>query len=259
MEIVIADDATRCGSILANLITDAIEAGAATLGLATGSSPLLAYQELARRHREEGLSFAGLQAFLLDEYVGLPPTHRQSYARVIRTEFVDHVDLDPGRVYSPDGMADDITAAATAYDAHIAAAGPVDVQILGIGANGHIGFNEPTSSLRSRTRVKTLTEQTRRDNARFFDSIDEVPQHVITQGLGTICDARHLALIATGPHKAAAIAAAAEGPLSASCPASVLQLHPHVTVIVDAAAAGQLKNSEFYRYVHDHKPDPQKY
>ena len=145
------------------------------------------------------------------------------------------------------------------YDALITDAGPIDVQLLGIGANGHIGFNEPGSSLGSRTRVKTLTEQTRRDNARFFASINEVPRHVITQGLGTICEARHLVLIATGSHKAEAVAAAVEGPLTASCPASVLQLHPHVTAVIDEAAAGQLKNVEFYRYALKHKPAQQKY
>src|SRR6478672_10954767 len=138
-------------------------------------------------------------------------------------------------------------------------AGPIDVQLLGIGSNGHIGFNEPGSSLGSRTRVKTLTEQTRRDNARFFASINEVPRHVITQGLGTICEARHLVLIATGSHKAEAVAAAVEGPLTASCPASVLQLHPHVTAVIDEAAAGQLKNADFYRYALKHKPAQQKY
>jgi glucosamine-6-phosphate deaminase len=141
----------------------------------------------------------------------------------------------------------------------IADVGPIDLQLLGIGGNGHIGFNEPGSSLGSRTRVKTLTEQTRRDNARFFTSTDEVPRHVITQGLGTICDARHLVLIATGSHKAEAVAAAVEGPLTASCPASVLQLHPHVTVVVDEAAAAHLKNADFYRYALKYKPAQQKY
>jgi glucosamine-6-phosphate deaminase len=145
------------------------------------------------------------------------------------------------------------------YDALIADAGPIDVQLLGIGSNGHIGFNEPGSSLGSRTRVKTLTEQTRHDNARFFTGIDDVPRHVITQGLGTISAARHLVLIATGSHKAEAFAAAVEGPLTASCPGSVLQLHPHVTVVVDDAAAAQLKNADFYRYALKYKPAQQKH
>jgi glucosamine-6-phosphate deaminase len=259
MEVVIRPHEQQCGATAADIIADAVTSGAITLGLATGSSPLSVYRELIRRHRKEGLSFAGAQAFLLDEYVGLPATHPQSYAHVIRAEFTNHIDIRDDRVHSPDGVADDIFSAAEEYDALIAEAGPVDVQLLGIGGNGHIGFNEPGSSLRSRTRVKTLTEQTRHDNARFFSGIDEVPRHVITQGLGTICDARHLVLMATGGHKADAIAAAVEGPLTASCPASVLQLHPHVTVVVDEAAATQLKNADFYRYALKYKPAQQKY
>jgi glucosamine-6-phosphate deaminase len=259
MEVVIRQHEQQCGATAADIIADAVISGATTLGLATGSSPLSVYRELIRRHRKDGLSFAGAQAFLLDEYVGLPPSHPQSYAHVIRAEFADHIDIDSDRVYGPNGIADDIFTAAKEYDARITEAGPIDVQLLGIGANGHIGFNEPGSSLTSRTRVKTLTEQTRRDNARFFTGIEEVPRHVITQGLGTICEARHLVLIATGAHKAEAIAAAVEGPLTASCPASVLQLHSHVTVVVDEAAAGQLKNADFYRYALKHKPPRQKY
>lgn len=254
MEVIIEPDDAACGVTVAEVFDRAVRSGARTLGLATGSSPLSVYGELIRRHREEGLSFADVQAFLLDEYVGLPPEHSQSYAYFIRTRFSEHVDIDPERVHGPDGVADDVFAAADRYDAAIVESGPIDVQLLGIGVNGHIGFNEPGSSLGSRTRVTTLTEQTRQDNARFFDSIDEVPRHVITQGLGTISSARHLVLIATGQHKAAAIAAAVEGPLTASCPASVLQLHPRVTVVVDEAAAVRLENAAFYRYTQEYKP-----
>jgi glucosamine-6-phosphate deaminase len=259
MEVVIGQTEQACGVTAADIIADAVATGAKTLGLATGSSPLSVYRELIRRYQQEGLRFADLQAFLLDEYVGLPPSHPQSYAHVIREEFTGHIDIDSERVHSPNGVAGDIFRAAEEYDALITDAGPVDVQILGIGGNGHIGFNEPGSSLGSRTRVKTLTEQTRHDNARFFASIAEVPRHVITQGLGTISAARHLVLIATGSRKAAAVAAAVEGPLTASCPASVLQLHPHVTVVVDDAAAAQLKNADFYRYALKYKPPQQKY
>lgn len=254
MEVIIRGHEQECGATVADIVDRAVRSGATTLGLATGSSPLSVYRELIRRHREEGLTFTDAQAFLLDEYVGLPPSHPQAYAHVIRLDFADHVDIDSARVHGPDGVADDIFAAAAQYDALIAESGPVDVQLLGIGANGHIGFNEPGSSLGSRTRVATLTEQTRQDNARFFDSIDEVPRHVITQGLGTISAARHLVLIATGPHKAAAVGAAVEGAVTASCPASVLQLHPHVTVVVDEAAASRLGNADFYRYAMRHPP-----
>jgi glucosamine-6-phosphate deaminase len=259
MEIVIAPSPEHCSAVVADIITAAIRAGANTLGLATGTSPVGVYAELARRHRQEGLSFAGLQAFLLDEYVGLAPDHPQSYARTIRTELIDQVDLDPARVHGPEATADDVFQAAEDYDRAVTEQGPVDVQILGIGGNGHIGFNEPASSLTSRTRVKTLTEQTRRDNSRFFDTLDDVPRHVITQGLGTISEAEHLVLIACGSHKAAAIAAAVEGPLAAVCPASVLQLHPHVTVVIDNAAAEHLRYGEFYRYTMKFKPTQQRY
>jgi glucosamine-6-phosphate deaminase len=259
MEIVIRQDELGCGNTVADVIDQTVRSGATTIGLATGSSPLSVYRELIRRHRDAGLTFAGVQAFLLDEYVGLPPSHPQSYAHVIRAEFTDHIDIDSARVHGPNGIADDIFTAAEHYDELIKQSGPVDVQLLGIGANGHIGFNEPGSSLGSRTRVKTLTEQTRHDNARFFSSIDEVPRHVITQGLGTISSARHLVLIATGAHKAQAVAAAVEGPITASCPASVLQLHPHVTVVIDEAAAAQLANADFYRYALKHKPVQEKY
>ncbi|QRY63435.1 glucosamine-6-phosphate deaminase [Gordonia sp. PDNC005] len=249
MEVVIVDHPEQ---VMADIVENAVRGGAKTIGLATGSSPLATYDELIRRHRDEGLSFAGVNAVLLDEYVGLVPTHPESYARFIRDKFTDHIDI--GDVHSPDGMAPDSRIAADAYDALIAEVGPVDVQILGIGSNGHIGFNEPSSSLTSRTRIKTLTEKTRQDNARFFDSFDEVPMHVITQGLGTICDAKHLILVATGSGKAAAVAAAVEGPLSASCPASVLQLHRHATMVVDPAAAADLKDAEYYKYVWANKP-----
>lgn len=249
MEIVITDHPEQ---VVADIISAEIAAGATTLGLATGSSPVDTYKELIRRHKEEGLSFAGINAVMLDEYVGLPPDHPESYARFIREHFSDHVDI--GEVYPPDGMAEDSQAAADAYDELIKEVGPVDVQILGIGSNGHIGFNEPSSSLSSRTRIKTLTAKTREDNARFFDSIDEVPRHVITQGLGTICDAKHAVLVATGEGKADAIAAAVEGPLSASCPGSILQWHPNATIVVDEAAAGKLRDADYYRYVYDNKP-----
>ena len=257
MEIVILPAPEDGGRLVADIVVAALAAPAPVLGLATGSSPLLAYAELIRRHREEGLSFARATAFLLDEYVGLPAGHPESYRQVIRRELTDHVDIDPARAHAPDGTHPDPIKAAAEYEEQITAGGPVDVQLLGIGTNGHIGFNEPSSSLASPTRLKTLTNRTRADNARFFASPDEVPRHVVTQGLGTIGRARHLVLTASGTHKAAAVAAAVEGPLSASCPASVLQLHPHATVVVDEAAASLLRDAEYYREVYAHKPAQQ--
>ena len=174
--------------------------------------------------------------------------------RSIRREFTGLVDITDDHVQSPDGFSSEIATAGERYDEAIAAAGGVDLQLLGIGTDGHIAFNEPGSSLASRTRLKTLTEQTREDNARFFDSVDDVPYHVLTQGLGTILEARHLVLVATGANKAEAVAAMVEGPVSAFWPGSVLQLHPHATVLLDDAAASGLKLADYYRHSYDHKP-----
>jgi glucosamine-6-phosphate deaminase len=222
----------------------------AVLGVATGSSPLGVYAELARRVADGRLDLSGVTAFALDEYVGLPAGHPQAYAAVVAREVTGPLRLDPARVHVPDGGAADLEAAAEEYERALADAGGVDVQLLGIGGNGHIGFNEPTSSFGSRTRIKTLTERTRADNARFFDSPDEVPLHCLTQGLGTILEARRLLLVAQGEGKAAAVAAAVEGPLTSMCPGSALQLHPRATVVVDEAAAARLTLLDHYRHVH---------
>lgn len=256
MEVVIVEDPDAAGALVAGIVTTHVRPGA-VLGLATGSSPLPAYRELIRRCTEGSLSLGSCRAFLLDEYVGLPRTHPESYHSVIRREFTDEAGLE--HVDGPHGEAQDIPAEATRYEAAIAGAGGVDVQLLGIGTDGHLGFNEPGSSLSSRTRVKTLTRQTRADNARFFDSIDEVPRHVITQGLGTILDAGHLVLIATGEGKASAVATAVEGPVSAFCPATILQLHPRATVVVDEPAAAKLQLADYYREAWDNKPDWQRF
>lgn len=255
MEIVILPTPADVARKAADAIEQQVRRGPSVLGLATGSTPLGTYEELIARHRDGGLSFGQTQAFLLDEYVGLPTEHPQSYHSVIRDEFTASVDFAADAVHGLNGMATDPEAEAAQYDAAIAAAGGVDIQILGIGTDGHVGFNEPMSSLASRTRIKTLTQQTKQDNARFFDSIDDVPDHVLTQGLGTIRQARHLLLLAMGESKAEAIAAAVEGPLAALCPASVLQLHPHVTVLVDEAAASKLTHQDYYRDTFGRKPE----
>jgi glucosamine-6-phosphate deaminase len=245
---------------VATLAADTIEAAVRTrpdvvLGLATGSTPLPTYRELIRRHRAgSGPSYEQVRCFTLDEYVGLPPGHPESYRATIARELTDLLGIPAERVHGPDPSEAGLTTAGDRYEAELAAAGGVDLQVLGIGSDGHLAFNEPGSSLGSLTRIKTLTEQTRQDNARFFGSIDEVPRHVLTQGLGTILRARHLLLLATGAGKAEALAAAVEGPLSASCPASVLQLHPHVSVLADAAAAAGLARRQHYRDVYDAKP-----
>ena len=258
MEVVPLGSAAEIAVVAADVVEAVVRRNpAAVLGLATGSTPLPAYRELIRRH-EAGLgpSYAAVTCFNLDEYVGLPEhkLHEQSYRATIARELTDGLGIRPDQVNGPDPSPGGLPTAGERYEALIARAGGVDVQFFGIGSDGHLAFNEPGSSLASRTRIKTLTAQTRKDNARFFGSPDEVPNHVLTQGLGTILEARHLLLIATGAGKAAAVAACVEGPVSASCPASVLQLHPHATVLLDPAAAGRLDRLAYYREVHAAKP-----
>jgi len=251
MEIHIVEDVAAGGAAVADVFERVLREPRdrdTVLGLATGSSPLPAYAELVRRHREEGLSFAGVRAFLLDEYVGLPAGHEQSYHRFIREHLVGHVDLADEAVQSPDGTAADPQAEAAAYDRRIREAGGVDLQILGIGSNGHIAFNEPGSSLGSRTRVVGLTRSTIADNSRYFASAEDVPVHALSQGLATIMEARRIVLTATGENKAAAVAQMVEGGISARWPASVLQMHPEVTVVLDEAAASRLELHEDYRH-----------
>ena len=250
MEVVICKNAEEVGRVAADRVALHLE-GLATpvVGFATGSSPLALYAELAQRVDSGDLDLSHALGFALDEYVGIDPAHPESYASVINRTVTVPLRMDPERVRVPDGAAADPQAAADEYDAAIEIAGGVDVQILGIGSNGHIGFNEPFSSFSSRTRVKTLTAQTREDNARFFSHIDEVPRHCVTQGLGTIMDSHAAVLVATGENKADAVAAMIEGPVAASCPGSILQFHPDVTIVVDEAAASKLANTEYFRYL----------
>lgn len=260
MEVIVLPSAAEVGATAARRIAQIVQRKPdAVVGLATGSSPLAIYAELAARVRAGELDASRVRGFALDEYVGIPIDHPQSYASVIRTEVIEPLRMNPQLVRVPDGRAADIPAACTDYEAAIAAAGGVDVQILGIGGNGHIGFNEPTSSFASRTRIKTLAPRTRSDNARFFASEDDVPTHCLTQGLGTIMDARELVLVAQGDRKADAVRAAVEGPVSSMWPGSILQHHPHATVIVDEAAAAKLTLTDYYRYTYEHKPEWQRF
>ncbi len=260
MEIVILPTAAEVGHIaaakIAGLVTRKPDA---VLGLATGSSPLAIYAELAILARSGEVDFSRARGFALDEYVGLPVEHPQSYASVIRTEVTQPLGMDAALVRVPDGLAPDLAAACEEYERAIASVGGIDLQILGIGANGHVGFNEPSSSFQSRTRIKTLAPQTRADNARFFGSPDEVPTHCVTQGLGTILDAGELVMVAQGANKADAVARAVEGPISSRCPGSILQWHRRATVIVDEAAAAGLELAAYYRYTYENKPDWQRW
>jgi len=250
-EVVIVESQDAAGTLAADLIEQLVLAKPdAVLGLATGSTPLTTWRSLAGR----GLDLSRVRGFALDEYVGLPASHPESYRSVITREVVEPLGLTPSLVRVPaDSGA--IELAGENYERAIVEAGGVDLQVLGIGSTGHIGFNEPGSSFASLTRIKTLTERTRLDNARYFDSLEQVPTHCVTQGLGTILRARHLVLLAFGEKKAAALAGAVEGAVTASLPGSAVQLHPHVTVIVDEAAASQLKYADYYRYAWLHRND----
>lgn len=211
----------------------------AVLGLATGSTPLGLYAQLVALYRAGEISFAQATSFNLDEYVDLPPTHDQSYRYFMEKNLFSQIDLPQARIHVPSGL-DVSEAALAAYDEAIEAAGGIDLQLLGLGGNGHIGFNEPGTPFALGTHVVALTERTRRDNARFFASLDEVPTHAATMGVRTVMHARAILLLAFGRAKAEALAAALTGPVTPDVPASVLQLHPDVTVFCDKEAAALL-------------------
>src|SRR5687768_8813389 len=226
----------------------------AVLGMATGSTPLGLYQELVRMHRRGELDFAHVTTFNLDEYVGLPITHPQSYHQFMHENFFRHVNIPAQNVHIPSGTTTNYPAFCAWYEQTIEQAGGIDLQILGIRSDGHIAFNEPGSSLSSRTRLKTLARQTIDDNARFFDRREDVPIYAITMGVGTIMEARKILLLANGANKAAAIAAAVEGPVTSMITASALQMHEYVRVYLDEAAAAKLTMREYYDWIQEKKP-----
>ena len=236
MVIHVYPDAQALARAAASVMADAIlQKPDAVIGLATGSTPVKLYQELARLNREGAISFKRVRTYNLDEYAGLAPDHPQSYRRFMDEQLFNHIDIDPANTHVPSGFAD--AAGAAAYDDAITEAGGVDVQLLGIGRNGHIGFNEPADDFSRLTHVVELTDSTREANARFFDSIDEVPDRAVTMGIGTIMKARRILMIATGEDKAEAVRGMIAGPVTPRMPASVLAFHPNVTVLLDEAAA----------------------
>ena len=251
MEIIIQPTAAAATRIAARLLAKQLkEKPDLVLGLATGSTPLLLYRELVALK----LDWRKVKTFNLDEYIGISPQHPQSYHSFMWENLFRHVNIAAKNVHIPDGMAKDIPASCELYEKRIREAGGIDLQILGIGTDGHIGFNEPSSSLASRTRIKTLTQQTVKDNAHYFGREDGVPRHVITMGIGTILEARENVMLAFGGKKAAVVAAAVEGPVTAINPASALQMHAKTKVFLDAAAATKLQRSDYYHWVYDHKP-----
>ncbi len=244
------DSAEEVSRRAAELIAETVQRNPdCVLGLATGGTPLGTYGELIRMYREGAVSFSRVTTFNLDEYVGLSADHPQSYRYFMGVNLFQHVDLDSNRCHVPDGLAEDYDSYCTSYEDLLRKSGGIDLQLLGIGTDGHIGFNEPGSSLGSRTRLKGLTEQTVRDNARFFDSIEQVPRLAVTMGVGTILEARRILLIATGSNKAGAVRSFIEGPITSQITASALQLHPATTVLLDRAAADWLQRKEYYQHV----------
>ncbi len=226
----------------------------AVLGMATGSTPLGVYKELVRMHKNEGLDFSQVTTFNLDEYVGLPVTHDQSYHYFMHENFFKHVNISHQNIYIPSGTTGNYKAFCDWYEKRIEECGGIDVQILGIGTDGHIAFNEPTSSLSSRTRLKTLAKMTIDDNARFFEKREDVPIYAITMGVGTILEARKLILLANGKGKAQAVKEMVEGPVTSMITASALQLHPSAKVFIDHDAASLLEMKDYYEWIQQKKP-----
>jgi glucosamine-6-phosphate deaminase len=256
VKVFILKDAEAAAARVAGIVADTLrDRPAAVLGFATGETMRPVYAGLVARHRAGEADLSRATTFNLDEYVGVAPDHPASFHSFMRAALFDPLGLDPARTHLPCGDAEDPEAEARRYEAAIAAAGGIDLQLLGIGRNGHLAFNEPTSSLGSRTRLKTLTEATRKANAPAFAPAP-VPRHAITVGIATILEARACVMLATGEAKSAAVARMIEGPLGADCPATALQLHPAATVVLDDAAASRLAMRDYYETVHPGGAEP---
>lgn len=250
MRIVVLDSAQAVADYAANILISKVQSKPdSTLGLATGSSPIELYKRLIAANQTGDVSFAKVSTVNLDEYLGLAGDHPQSYRYFMNNQLFDHIDIDKTNTFVPNGLSDNPLKACSDYEDNIRRLGGVDLQLLGIGRNGHIGFNEPSSSLVSRTRVKTLTKDTVEANKRFFGPNEFQPHLSITMGIGTIMESSEVLLIATGSDKAEAIKQTIEGPVSARCPASILQMHAKVTLVIDQDAALGLQDVAFYQYI----------
>jgi glucosamine-6-phosphate deaminase len=259
MEIIITKDYDEMSRVAASIIAKEIKRKHdLVLGLATGDTPVGAYKELARLHKEEGLDFSKVTTFNLDEYLGLAPLHKNSYNYFMRENLFKHINVSHHRVFVPQGNTDDPEVFSEWYEDQIKKAGGIDLQVLGIGRDGHVGFNEPGSSFASRTRVKGLYEQTIKDNARFFEKEEDVPRFAITMGIGTIMEARKILLIANGTGKADVCRDFIEGPVTSQITASALQLHSFVIVVLDEDAASKLHRKQYYNWIRDNKHVVQK-
>ena len=257
MEVIILPDRQKAASLVARIVAKELRANLKlVLGLATGRTMEAVYELLVGIHKTGGLDFSLCSTFNLDEYIGIPADHACSYRRYMNELLFDQVNLPKGHTHLPDGMAPDLAAECLRYEAKIALAGGIDLQLLGIGSDGHIGFNEPLSALRSRTREKALTPATLEQNAPMFGGDPaNVPKRAITMGVGTILDSRRCLMLVTGDAKASILAKAVEGPITSMVTASALQLHPKCQVVVDAEAAAELKGTEYYRWVFANEPE----
>jgi glucosamine-6-phosphate deaminase len=255
MEVIVLENSLKASELVANRIQNIVQKKSnALLGFATGASPLKVYEILVERYKKSYIDFKDVKSFNLDEYVGLSGDHPASYLHYMNKNLFSHINIRQENCHIPNGLADNIEKECEIYENLIKTKGPIDLQILGIGRDGHIGFNEPISSFQSRTRLKTLTQQTRKDNAQYFKTDKDVPFHVITMGIASILDAKEIILIAFGQAKAKAIMETVEGPLTSSVPASALQFHAKVKIIIDEEAASLLKNREYYDWVYKQKP-----
>jgi glucosamine-6-phosphate deaminase len=255
MEIIICSDKNQASVLVAKYIEKMMKDSLCTvIGCATGSTPEKVYQELIECHQNNSLSFKSVLTFNLDEYVGVPSEHPSSFRHYMDEKFFKHIDIPEKNVHFPDGMAEDVEENCQQYEKAIKHCGGIDVQLLGVGRDGHIAFNEPSSSLASRTRIKTLTKTTLKDNEKYFEGLEKYPKHAITMGIGTIMEAKECLLMAFGPEKSTVVSQLVEGPVSAICPASVLQMHPKTKVFLDQEAAEKLKHKAYYQEVFENKP-----
>ncbi|HVU08528.1 MAG TPA: glucosamine-6-phosphate deaminase [Verrucomicrobiae bacterium] len=260
MEVVIRPNAEAATDLVARIIARELRDNPRlAMGLATGRTMESVYGRLVQMHREEGLDFSTCHTFNLDEYVGLPSSHRNSYRHYMNHNLFLRVNVDLRNTHLPDGMATDIEAECERYEKVIAQCGGIDLQLLGIGLVGHLGFNEPASSLRSRTRIKVLSPMTCAQNAPQFEPPEKMPRRAITMGVSTILNARRCLLLATGKDKAEIVARAIEGPVTSMISATALQFHPHCTVVLDEAAASRLLETDYYHWIFENEPQWQVY
>lgn len=260
MEVIIRPTEQAAVELTAKIMADALRKNPEMVfGLATGATMEAVYKELARMYREEGLDFSSAKSFNLDEYIGLPEDDKNSYRYYMNKNLFDLINIKKSNTHLPNGMTDDVSGEGKRYEAAIQAAGGIDFQLLGIGQDGHIGFNEPLSSLTSRTRDKSLTPVTYKQNSIYFDPPESMPRRAFTMGVGTILDAERIVLLATGERKSEIIAKAVEGPVTSMVSASAIQFHRDALVIVDEAAAGKLQGKDYYYWNFDNDPVWDKY